>query len=144
MMVLGFTGTRRDPTPAQIDWFTAYLGMTRPRRLHHGACVGADAMAHQCAIDRDMSVIIHPPTKTHLMMDLTPWRDHPLVTILEPKPYHDRNRDIVIACDRLVAMPEYSAWGAHSGTWYTADYALSQLVAVTMCPPNGKAYRYER
>jgi len=55
---------------------------------------------------------------------------------MSAKPYHDRNRDIVDACDVLIATPD-GPQRRHSGTWYTIDYARANRVAVVVCLPDG-------
>lgn len=138
--VLGFTGTRGQPTDKQLEWLFEQVRLFIQdagclAELHHGACVGADKAAHDAALDNGLNVVIHPPTDQKLMMDLEPWRDDMRVTILHPMPYHVRNREIVHASSRMLALPN-STMRPHSGTWYTIDYALAS-VPVSICYPDG-------
>ena len=86
--------------------------------LHHGDCQGADAMAHHIARQCNMLVTIHPPVDPK-------WRafcngDE----ILEPKPFLERNHDIVNSCNVLVALPRQKGKEIQrSGTWSTIRYA---------------------
>jgi hypothetical protein len=43
--------------------------------------------------------------------------------ILKPKPFLDRNKDIVNSCDILIACPENDIEVLRSGTWSTIRYA---------------------
>jgi len=151
-MKLGFTGTREEPTQEQIDWLTEFFRQEMPEEFHHGACVGSDAKAHRAALKYNMggrhewmSVVVHPPIDTKLMMPMGSILSVTGgVTILEPKPYLARNRNIVDATDRLVAFAlEGDNFGTiKSGTWHTVRYAKAQNKPVDVVYPDGKVVRY--
>lgn len=105
--------------------------------LHHGACLGGDEASHHIALNSGVAVTVHPPTNTRFMMDLGPYVDDPRVSILDPKPYHDRNRDIVHASNRLIACPKKPEEQG-GGTWYTIQYAINRGESVIICYPDGK------
>lgn len=130
--VLGMTGTSNPITAAQQSWLDAQVWDADV--LHHGACVGADAAAHRAAIDAGVDIVVHPPVDERLMMPrgLGQW--------LPAKPYLDRNRDIVDACDRLIALPDGPP-KPKSGTWYTVRYAVERGKDVTVCLPDGSVHR---
>lgn len=143
-MILGMTGTRHGITPFQRLWLHAQLA-ENVSELHHGACVGADHEAHRAAIQHEVQVIAHPPADKKLAMTMAQLLSpRGGVTVLSDKPYHARNRDIVDACDRLLALPE-GPQRPHSGTWYTISYASgdadqhlsTRIVPVTICYPDG-------
>jgi hypothetical protein len=118
-VILGFTGTQVGMTDEQVEAFVAGL-LFAPwiEALHHGCCVGADAQAHGVALGLGIPVVLHPPEQTGRMARLTGEAAR-----LEPRPYLDRNHDIVDACDVLVAAPQTLDEVLRSGTWATVRYA---------------------
>lgn len=131
---IGFTGTRQRLTDAQLSWL--WQQFDSRAELHHGACIGADCDAHDAAIDNGASIVIHPPVNERLMMDLQPYYADPTVTVLSPKPYLTRNRDIVDTAGVLLAVPD-GPERPKSGTWYTIRYAMSLNKRITICYPDG-------
>lgn len=140
--ILGFTGTRHMPTGQQCTWLAQQI--QEADVLHHGACVGADAVAHILGLFYGLNITVHPPEDMKLVDVKAVMPRSELVTVLPAKPYHNRNRDIVNACDRLLALPD-GPHRPHSGTWYTVDYAtgkrdrrlLKHIVPVLICYPDG-------
>jgi hypothetical protein len=58
--------------------------------------------------------------------------------IAEPKPYLERNRDIVMRSDVLVAIPKTDKEDLRSGTWATVRYAqYEQQIPVMIIRPDG-------
>lgn len=116
-ITLGFTGTRGALTRIQVYQLEDAIEDPALRELHHGDCIGADATAHMIAEAVGITTIAHPPSDPKARA----WcpADH----IHEPKPYHDRNRDIVAACDWLLAMPN-GPERKGSGTWWTINHAI--------------------
>ena len=129
-MILGATGTRHDLTAAQLVWLRAQVRVAD--ELHHGACVGADAAAHQAAKDHMVRTIVHPPADQRLMMPV----DAEAHSWLLAKPYLDRNRDIVDAADVVIALPD-GPERPKGGTWYTVRYAMRAGKPVAICYPDG-------
>lgn len=143
-MILGFTGTRHSPTTPQRLWLITQFD-DDVCGFHHGACVGADEMAHDIAACTDIPITVHPPVDQRLMMPAFKWSERDCIYVMPAKAYHERNRDIVAACDRLIALPD-GPRRPHSGTWYTIDYATGanqiltanrRVVPVTVCYPDG-------
>lgn len=151
-MILGFTGPRTGTTTKQRLWLTRIFEGHNSLQFHHGACIGADATAHWLAIDAGAQlIVVHPPVNTKTMMDL----EIPLsgvvmvrnraeydvgnshVIIMPAKGYHDRDRDIVDAADRMLSTPAGEPT-PHSGTWFTINYALSQHKPISLCYPDGE------
>src|SRR6185312_6377718 len=62
-MILGFTGTRKKPTPQQWRGMDLFLFDNKIDEAHHGACVGSDLMFHGCAVNYATPIIVHPPLK---------------------------------------------------------------------------------
>lgn len=140
-MSIGFTGTRNPLTLQQRTALEMALSAAVARgdvEFHHGACVGADAASHLSALARGMHVIVHPPVNESKMMPaemLIPARGAN-ITVLPPKDYHARNRDIVNASTYLLAMPD-GPERPHSGTWYTIRYAESRGIIAHIVYPDG-------
>lgn len=115
----------------------ANLGMLG-REFHHGDCVGADASSHYLAWRYSAKVVVHPPSDPKLRAFVHRglyWDDEFIV--LPEKPYHERNRDIVDACDLLIACPKERGPVWHGGTWYTIHYAEKVGKPVTIIWPDG-------
>lgn len=134
--IVGLTGTRNGLTQQQFVWLNlALLGVDE---LHHGACIGADEAAHNLAAPwTDMTIIIHPPEDERLMMDPSKWLVRGGIHVMSPKPYHDRNRDIVNETQRMLALPD-GPERPKGGTWYTVRYAVEVGKPVTICYPDGE------
>lgn len=128
---LGMTGSRNGITAQQLSWMHKQL--SNANVLHHGACIGADEEAHHVAVELGLEVFVHPPTDTSRMMTLQPEQR---VLFYPPKPYLDRNRDIVDMSARMIAFPD-GPERPNGGTWYTIKYAVSQGKPVDICYPNG-------
>lgn len=134
---LGFTGTRRDPTKAQLDWLWRILPGWE--ELHHGACVGADYTAHQAALECGITgerLVVHPPINDRLRM-----RYDSRALWMPAKDYLARNRDIVDATVELIAIPD-GPERQQSGTWSTIRYAAHLGRTVTICYPDGTVKPY--
>lgn len=151
-MIFGFTGPRDGPTAIQSLWLVGVFSgpstvssstVPRPDVFHHGACIGSDSAAHWLAIDAEIPlIVVHPPINTKYMMTLDTPEFHGLgtktrVIVLPAKGYHDRDRDIVDAADRVISTPAGEPT-PHSGTWFTLNYALSQHKPISLCYPNGE------
>jgi hypothetical protein len=127
-MRVGMTGARAGGTATQLEAFEALLEGLGATELHHGDCVGADAQAHEIAIKLGIPVIVHPPdNSTHRA-----WSEGGYV--LGGKPYLERNRDIVDACDTLIAIPDKPET-LRSGTWATVRYARTVGRSIIILDP---------
>ena len=105
---VGFTGTqtrhKRAAPESDEDVLASTLGVLRRRHgdviLHHGDCIGMDALAHGVCRSLGIGVILHPPkddSKRAFSVGAIDTR--------EPGDYLSRNRDIVNECRELIAMP---------------------------------------
>ena len=85
LLHIGFTGTRQGMTEHQksgICWHASHSGII----LHHGDAVGADAEAHDIAVELDCGIVIHPP-------DDVRQRALKIAALNRaPRPYLDRNK----------------------------------------------------
>jgi hypothetical protein len=137
---LGFTGTQEGATLKQVEAFSKFFGKYLVDEFHHGDCVGADAQAHSIACSwHTKNIIIHPPIKTvkraYCEKLYTFDEKHTTIVILEPKDYLDRNKDIVDACDVLIACPKTSKEELRSGTWSTVRYARKRNKKIIILEP---------
>lgn len=132
-MKIGFTGTQRGMTIAQIQSFEAGLRLVfEPgAEFHHGDCIGADAEAYTIAVGLGFKIVIHPPIDPKKRA----WCRAD--DIRQPKPYLDRNHDIVDATDFLIATPGEEAEQLRSGTWATVRYARKIGRKVLIIKPSG-------
>jgi hypothetical protein len=127
-IVIGFTGSRHGMSEKQFTLLKAYMKAIWLQKnsvtVHHGDCIGTDTQVHHLAVEFDFNIVIHPPLNTRLRAcNLNSGR--PLV-IMPPKPYLERNHDIVDACLELVALPfQKTELQRGSGTWATIRYARS-------------------
>jgi hypothetical protein len=136
---IGFTGTRKGMTDAQKSKFLELMsGVARNvvLHLHHGDCLGADSDAHCIWVDRfyDCPITIHPPNNIATRGYCLCKGDG---TILDPKPYLERNHDIVDACEILIACPAEPEEILRSGTWATVRYAKKIGKHVIVIKPDG-------
>ncbi len=103
--------------------------------LHHGDCVGSDEnFAKLMEVDIGPErVFVHPPENVRL-------RAYAIFTdnvVLDPKAYLERNRDIVSACDILIATPKENRESYGGGTWYTIREAVKQGKRIKIVWPDG-------
>lgn len=145
MTALGATGTRDGVSDAQRGWvYTTFEDGIRDgtiRRVHHGACTGADEFIHEVCLESGVHVDVWPPIMTkHLAAQCM--LAHPLVTVHQAMPYLNRDREVVrggtsglIALPRQDTQPSRESWG---GTWYTVDFAERIGRPVVICYPNGR------
>ena len=131
---IGFTGTSRGMTVDQKGSFTKFIeNIADQLEFHHGDCVGADEEAHD--IIKQLGYpdpIIHPPIKEDKRAFCTS------ETIMPAKEYLKRNRDIVDACDVLIATPHEHIEKVRSGTWSTVRYARKRRKKTIIITPDGE------
>ncbi len=145
-MILGFTGTRNPPTNAQIAWlYGVFETSTDIESVHHGACVGADALCHKVALENKVPIVVHPPTNPRLIAPECLIKQTGVI-IYPSKPYLHRNRDIADLSTGLIALPSEPESTSGGGTWYTVHWAYDRLnKPVVICSPNGVVeQRYAR
>ena len=126
---VGITGTRKGVSSARMSKLEKQLCKIMDQTgkdidLHHGDCVGVDADAHSVAVKLGQKVTLHPPDNKKLRAHKNHWR----CTFEEPKPYLERNKDIVNQSKILIGMPIDPNVKSRGGTWSTIDYARKQGV----------------
>lgn len=126
---IGFTGTRRGMTPAQVTSVERCIYTAAgPHGLaivaHHGDCIGADEQFHGlCRRNtRSVRIVIHP--STHSLRAFCAGDE-----TLEPLPPLDRNAAIVAASQMMIAAPLQDDPQPRGGTWATIHMARQALRA---------------
>ena len=131
-MKIGFTGTRDGMTPMQAAQLRTLLASYRGSELHHGDCVGADIEAEAIALECGLTVVVHPPTDRR-------FRANSKQPAYEPKDYMARNRNIVLACEMLIACPKEDKEMQRGGTWSTWRLAQRLKKPTKLLCPKGSA-----
>jgi len=142
-MKVGFTGSRHGMTEQQQEEFAKMIRtlLENMTEFHHGDCVGADQEAHNTVVFNS-SLFDRPP----VMMCLHPgpddspyraWCTGGLIKQAMPKPYLDRNRDIVESVDFMIATPNSMEERKRGGTWYTIRYSKERKVDLCIIFPDG-------
>jgi hypothetical protein len=118
-MIIGITGTRHKPTKKQLESFFKVFTDMRPTEFHHGCCTGVDSITSRIVNKYDEGIVVvgHPPIDTKCIGNYFSSYD------VEAKRYLERNKDIVKACDYLIALPKTELEQKRSGTWATIRYA---------------------
>jgi hypothetical protein len=99
--------------------------------FHHGDCVGADEQAAGLARDMGFRIIGHPPTESGLRAYFPSDEER------EPKPYLERNRDIVAETEMLIAVPKEAVEQPRGGTWSTWRNAKKHGRRFWLLSPDG-------
>jgi Predicted Rossmann fold nucleotide-binding protein involved in DNA uptake len=143
---IGFTGTRGTKEQKELPSkqrlkLHHILETVAAHELHHGDCVVADATAHKMAYEMGYDIIIHPPTSP--IYRAFCGEGETGVSILKPRPYLARNKDIVDSSDILVACSRTMQEEQRSGTWHTIRYASAGEIKVPtiIIYPNGSVER---
>lgn len=134
-MHVGFTGTREGCTPSQGGALARWIRDNPMTALHHGCCLGADteAVSHVNYYQPGAEIVAHPSNLTALTSTAAS-----LISgqVHDNRPPLDRNRDIVDACDLLLACPK-GPEERRSGTWATIRYARKQGKRILILWPDG-------
>src|SRR5690606_37000540 len=104
-------------------------------RFRHGLCVGSDAQAAELAKAAGYYITGHPPTNRKLVDPRAVY--HRLV---EPRPYLERNLNIVTNADVMIATPyqEFIEVSRGSGTWSTIRCAITLSRPLLIIAPSGR------
>lgn len=139
MLHVGFTGTQLGMTVKQ---YLALRDLWLPRAnqdvtVHLGDCIGADTEAYWLATDElNWYRVGHIPDNDskRAFLDYDELR--------EPRPYLERNRDIVDESVRLFATPNEHRDRLRGGTWSTVRHARRLGIPIYIVLPDG-TYRIE-
>lgn len=144
-MKIGFTGTQKGMTQEQVFTFYNFLQEHKDiNEFHHGQCIGTDVDSHkiirgQHHLTRKLNNFLSQiKIVIHLSIDTKKVERVELpFKIKEPKPYLERNKDIVNETDLLIACPKSDKEELRSGTWSTIRYAKKMNKKVIIIYPNG-------
>ncbi len=140
-MIIGFTGTRKGMTSKQRFRFLELLNTSRPKEIHHGDCLGADAEFHEvvrAVAARNkwrIHIVGHPPVKEGGRAFCQFDYEHP------PFEYIKRDHDIVDVADQMFACAKTDEEELRSGTWATVRYAVRTGTPVVVVWPDGTTER---
>ena len=138
-MIVGFTGSRRGPTPAQHAALLRFAKAFPIDRFVHGGAVGCDTFAHQAVrhFHPDIPIDIYPADKP----GSTIWMKAGNCIVHPARPPLERNRAIVKLVYGLLAAPQRDDedWG--SGTWATVRYAREVGCPVVLIRQDGRLVR---
>lgn len=110
--------------------------------LHHGDCMGVDALTHAIALAKRVTTSTRPALPViHIHPPVNPAQrafcGGDDVIIHPEKPYLERDRDVA-AVDILIAVPHTAAELVRSGTWATVRIARSlRTVLIIRINPDG-------
>lgn len=117
---IGFTGTQHRWTPEQGGRLSSVLlaaFAAGAEWMNNGDCLGSDARAAQNWTMFGGKLRLYPP-------DIDKKRAFLFATeSMPPRPYLERNRNIVRDCAALIATPKEDFEELRSGTWATIRYA---------------------
>lgn len=134
-MKIGMTGNREGISTDALVSLLEVLKSMEIQEIHHGDCIGADKIFHDVLYEMfldKLKIVIHPPNNNALRAYCKS------NFILPPKPYLDRNKDIVDASDILIAFPSSRTEILRSGTWSTIRYARKINKKILIIYPDGQ------
>lgn len=137
---VGFTGTGHQPlTTSQRINLEAKLLWRRDngfKVFRHGDCIHADTEAHYIALKLGYNIVVHPPTDSSKASGLGTKPVEQAIILRElPRPYLERNHDIVDNSDILIACPKENTEQLRSGTWATVRWARKKGKQVYLILP---------
>jgi predicted Rossmann fold nucleotide-binding protein DprA/Smf involved in DNA uptake len=134
MIILGITGTRAGPRPAQTAAALKFMRGLKPYRVVHGGAPGFDMIAHGIAETlRVREIEVHPSTVRS--PSIIPGAG---VVVYPELPPLERNRVIIKRVYGLLACPKTDDEELRSGTWATVRYARKAGVPVYIIKQDGR------
>ena len=133
---LGITATRTGLTEDQIDSFYALIRLGKPNEVHDGDCFGGDTECHNI-VRKEFPLcymVGHPPTEERYR------KFNKYDMSYMPKPYLERNDDIIDLVDEMIALPKEMKepkTKRGGGTWATIRHARKKGRKLTIIYPDG-------
>jgi hypothetical protein len=125
---LGYTGSQHGMTRLQaaVVAHSVFCLQGKVAAAHHGSCIEGDEefalFVHELL--PGVAHVAHPGYPPKRPDDFSRrawveqrWPDE--VTVLEPRPFLDRNTDIVVASTQMLCAPRERREQTYSGTWST-------------------------
>lgn len=131
MKIMGFTGTQQGMTKPQYQMFFNIYRELSPDEFHHGDDIGSDREAQAIAGVHGSRIIIHPPEDSSRRAFCKGDEIRP------PKPYLERNEDIVADVEYVIATPRQFVEVRRSGTWATVRYTRKANKEIFIIYPDG-------
>jgi hypothetical protein len=139
---LGVAGSRNGATAAQRIAMQNVIWSFLPiSESHHGDCIGVDDLFAEM-IEAVIEVVGNPTTRYVYPADVpNNLRAFRTGIIAPTKPPLERNKDLVDACNVLIAVPSGPETYRGSGTWACIRYARSVGRRIVILQPDGKIVR---
>ena len=135
---VGWTASRHGLSPIQQAVARIVLTDLRDRRgattLHHGDCVGGDAVGVLAALKLRYRIVGHPPVETKLRAYLPTHEDRAALHYLA------RDQQIVNESSILLGWPNTEEEIARSGTWATIRMARRAGLPRLVITPSGRVF----
>lgn len=133
---LGISGTQEGCTEKQGIALLYLLSQLKDSIVccRHGDCVGTDQEFHGLVrkVCPTVGITIHPPENSSKRAFCKGDR------LLPPKPYLERNKDIVSKSDIMFIVPKEDTEQIRSGTWSTYRYTIKAKKPFFIIYPSGK------
>jgi len=138
---VGYSGSRYDLSPKQIDKLREYLLRVSmfpgTKWLHHGCATGGDYTAHTIGLEYSFKIALHPPVNN----DWTDFRCFQEYHYRDREySYSGRNQRIVLASNVMITTPK-TPW-RKGGTWNTIGHAERINKPRVIIYPNGDEQIY--
>ena len=134
-MNIGISGSREGITDEALHLLKKFIKKNLKKNnilsVHHGDCVGADKIVHDLLCDK-VATVVHPPNNDTMRAFCKSSDVRP------PKPYLERNHEIVDEIDMLLAFPSTKNEIVRSGTWSTIRYAKKNNKKIIIFYPDGE------
>lgn len=135
MLNIGFTGTRKGKTEAQLASVISFLDGLE-FIAHHGDCEGWDEIFDIICYEMQICRLLYPSTsKTRRWSEVH--RPENCEVAQLAKPPMERNPDIVNPVDAMLACPGEMFEELRSGTWATIRYARKINKPLIIIWPDG-------
>lgn len=131
MTIIGFTGTQQGMTYRQFQTFCRVYKELSPEEFHHGDDIGSDREAHDVVRTHGSRIVVHPPEDSSRRAFCKGDEIRP------PKPYLERNKDIVADVEYMIATPRQFVEVRRSGTWATIRYTRKATKEIFIIYPDG-------